>query len=128
MENVVRKLIRKGESHPKDHIEFKESHSAIPISIYETVCAFLNTQGGDILLGVKDNGDISGILHESVNQMKRSFVNTVNSPNQLNPPFCLSVNEVSIDNQIVLHIFVPEGSQVHRCKNKIYLRNNEGKV
>ena len=34
--------------------EFKESKSKLNKDLYETVCAFLNRDGGDILLGVSD--------------------------------------------------------------------------
>ena len=37
-------------------VEFKTAKSKINRDLYETVCAFLNRDGGEILLGVKDNG------------------------------------------------------------------------
>lgn len=126
MKNKIKQLIAKGENHSKDHIEFKEARNEIPKSIYETVCAFLNTKGGDILLGVKDNGNVVGVFPDVVNKIKQNFTNTINNPDKINPSFYLSIEEVNIDGKIVLHIFVPESSQVHRCKNKIYMRNNEG--
>jgi len=30
-------------------------------SLYESICAFLNRNGGDILLGVEDDGTITGV-------------------------------------------------------------------
>ncbi|MDR2066521.1 MAG: ATP-binding protein [Endomicrobium sp.] len=33
--------------------KFKECYNKIVTSVYETVCAFLNTKCGDIFLGVK---------------------------------------------------------------------------
>ncbi len=33
--------------------EFKESKSKLNKDIYETVCAFLNRDGGDIVLGIR---------------------------------------------------------------------------
>ena len=38
-------------------IEFKECKDALPKNVFETLCAFLNRFGGDIFLGLKDDGD-----------------------------------------------------------------------
>ena len=41
------------------NLEFKESTGQLDRSM-ETLCAFLNADGGDILYGIKDNGKIIG--------------------------------------------------------------------
>ena len=47
-------------------VEFKSCKDQLPQSIYETVCSFLNRNGGDILLGVKDNKEIEGISQDRI--------------------------------------------------------------
>ncbi len=42
-------------------IEFKECKEDINQNAYDTVCAFLNRNGGELLLGVNDNGKMTGI-------------------------------------------------------------------
>jgi ATP-dependent DNA helicase RecG len=42
-------------------LEFKEAKAALPSNLFETICAFLNRSGGDILLGVADDGTVIGI-------------------------------------------------------------------
>lgn len=32
-------------------IEFKKSHNTLPRNLFETICAFLNRDGGNVLLG-----------------------------------------------------------------------------
>ncbi|MCE3237279.1 MAG: putative transcriptional regulator [Gammaproteobacteria bacterium] len=54
--NQVMALIQKGESH---HLEFKKSTAQLKAA-FETVCAFLNGQGGIVLIGVSDNGQVGG--------------------------------------------------------------------
>ena len=41
--------------------EYKEAKSKMPSSLFETVASFLNRDGGTILLGVSDDGIITGI-------------------------------------------------------------------
>ncbi len=42
----------------KRTLEYKRAWAEVPGSLYETVCAFLNRDGGIILLGVEDDRTI----------------------------------------------------------------------
>jgi len=65
-------LIRRGES---QSLEFKTSFGREAI---ESLCAFANTQGGTVLIGVKDSDNISGIeigretIQQWINQIRNS--------------------------------------------------------
>ncbi len=37
-------------------LEFKQARSGLPTDVFESVCAFLNRQGGHLLLGVRNDG------------------------------------------------------------------------
>jgi len=58
-------IISKGEG---IKVEFKESKNKLNKDVYDTVCAFLNRSGGEIFLGVKDNGEILGVGPESISE------------------------------------------------------------
>ncbi len=119
----IKKLITDGEGLT---VEFKESRNSLNKDAYDTVCAFLNRHGGTILLGVDDNKNIVGVELDFVQTIKEDFVTTVNNPQKINPPTYLSVDQVEIDGKIILYIYVPESSQVHRCGAKIFDRNEDG--
>ena len=119
----LKKIISSGESIT---VEFKESKKKINKDVYDSVCAFLNRHGGHLFLGVKDNGDIAGVDKDSVDQLKKDFVTSLNNPQTLNPAFYLAVEDVEIDGKTILYINLPESSQVHRCKGKIFDRNEDG--
>ncbi|HDI31791.1 MAG TPA: ATP-binding protein [Thermofilum sp.] len=51
------RLIRTGGG---ERVEFKESLSDVK-GIMETICAFLNSRGGYIIVGVDDSGHVKGI-------------------------------------------------------------------
>jgi len=87
----TRKILEKGEG---IDIEFKECKDELPNSIYETVCAFLNRNGGDILLGVKDNKEIQGIKKDKIEQIKKRLCNN-NKQFRKNVSSCLSFNKSS---------------------------------
>lgn len=72
-------IIRQGES---KNIEFKETLSLdvrkntkekyIELSVLKTVAAFLNTDGGTLLVGVNDNGEITG-LDDEIDKFHKSY-------------------------------------------------------
>ena len=72
------------------NLEFKESTGQLDRSM-ETLCAFLNGDGGNILYGVKDNGKIIG--QEVSDSTKRSIAEAVN---RIEPFVELEIAYVSI--------------------------------
>ena len=107
-------------------VERKESARQLPRSLFESVCAFLNQDGGTILLGVADDGTVVGVEADAVERLTVEIVNLSNNPQKLNPPFILS--PLSVDNQgkHVLVLQVPVSSQIHRCNGIVYDRGHEG--
>ena len=113
-------------NHERVTVEFKESKSAIPENVYETVASFSNRYGGYIILGVDDNGIPCGINRNSLSSMKKNFVNQLNNPNKMSPTLYLSLEEFELDGNIVLACFVPSSSTVVKCRGRIYDRNEDG--
>lgn len=116
-------LIEEGEGL---RIEFKECKQKFPKNVYETVCDFLNRNGGEILLGVRDDGEIIGVDKDKVDTIKKEFVTMVNNSSKISPSFNLSIQQVTVDDKEVLYILVPESSQVHRCNGRFFDRNQDG--
>ena len=58
MVDIIENIINQGE---KINTEFKEAKQKLPNNLFETVCAFLNRFGGNIILGVNDKKDIIGV-------------------------------------------------------------------
>ena len=85
-------------------IEFKSDVKKYPDSeIFESVVAFANTEGGDLYLGVEDNGTITGVNPAHQNPITLgAFIanNTV-------PPVSVRA-EIIEDEQPVLCIYVPK--------------------
>ncbi len=105
--------------------EFKECRKGIPRNLFETICAFLNRFGGDIILGVSDNGDIIGIEEDRVGQLKKEIVSLCNNPNKIFPTVYFSINTCDVGGKKIIHMYVPESSQVHNSAGRIYDRNED---
>jgi ATP-dependent DNA helicase RecG len=91
----IEKILRQGEG---ISIEFKKSKEEIPQNLFETVCAFLNRNGGTLLLGVKDDKTIEGVNPEKAEIFCKNIVNHSNNPQKLFPAFLLSANIVVYKN------------------------------
>jgi ATP-dependent DNA helicase RecG len=104
----LQQLIRDGEGLT---VEFKRCASELPKSIYETVCSFSNRYGGYILLGVEDDGEISGVAPEAVSQIKKDFASALNNAQRFSPTLFITLEEAEIDGKTVLWCYVPFTSQ-----------------
>jgi predicted HTH transcriptional regulator len=119
----LNELIEQGEG---IDVEFKSAQKGVPENLYETVCAFLNRNGGHIILGVDDHKNIIGIEPTKIQNYINQIVVTVNNPQKLNPTFFLSPENIEILGKQLIYIFVPESSQVHSTSGKIFDRNYDG--
>ncbi|MFK7984297.1 MAG: RNA-binding domain-containing protein [Saprospiraceae bacterium] len=119
----IKRLLNQGEG---TQIEFKSAHFGIPKTLFDSICGFLNRNGGHILLGVKDNGTVVGVLEASVQEIIDQIISTANNSQKLNPPFYLSPQVIDITDKKVIYIFVPQSSQVHTSNGQIYDRNEDG--
>ena len=108
------------------HVEFKEASDRLPGSFFDTVCAFLNTDGGNIYLGVGDNGAVTGVEPRAVARLKSDIANLSNNPQQLDPPFLLFPHAVTVEGKTVIAVQVPLSSQIHRHGGEIMLRSEDG--
>ena len=55
-------------------VEFKRCGNGIEHDVYESVCSFLNRFGGDILMGVLDDGTVLGIQETAAPDMIRMLL------------------------------------------------------
>lgn len=123
LDDKLVKIINEGEG---VYTEFKEANNKLPKNLFETVCAFLNRNGGNIFLGISDNGKIIGIDKARIDSLEQDFINLCNNPQKIEPTVYLNINEYTIDNKIILHIYVHESSMVHRTNGVVYDRNEDG--
>jgi predicted HTH transcriptional regulator len=85
--DYIKHIINKGEG---KHVEFKSTlrtnlytkqvDKKMEHSVMKTIAAFMNTDGGTLLVGVEDNGSILGIEndnYQSVDNYHRHFTNLV---------------------------------------------------
>ncbi len=122
-ELIIKNIINQGE---KINTEFKEDKNKLPKNLFETICAFLNRFGGNIILGVNDNKEIVGVDEDYVIKMKKDFTNLCNNTSKISPTIYLKIMDYKMDGKTILYINVPDSSEVYRCNGRIYDRNEDG--
>ena len=111
----IKALIQGGEGY---NVEFKVRVPNKPKEITEEICAFSNTAGGTLLLGVNDENTIVGV---KIDNVKRSAIQ--NSLNEINPHIPCQFYSVSVDGKEVWVIEVSSGDQKpYTLSGAIYVR------
>ena len=116
MSNYIQKLIKEGEHQMLD-FKFEISDSK---KIARTLVAFANTDGGRLLIGVKDNGNISGIRSEEEKYMIQTAAESF-----CQPEIKFEAKEWNVNGKTVLEVIVPKSNyHKHRAPD----HNNSYKV
>ncbi|MEZ5198149.1 MAG: ATP-binding protein [Bacteroidales bacterium] len=100
--HYIHKLIAQGEHHQLD-FKFEISDSR---KIAKTFVAFANTDGGKLLIGVKDNGNIAGVRSEEEKYMSEAAAQMYCSPNVK-----FDHKEWVVDGKKVLEITIHKGDE-----------------
>ena len=109
-------------------VEFKRCGNGIEHDVYESVCAFLNRFGGDLFLGVLDNGTVVGVPEKAASDMIKNFISTIGNPMIFTPTVYLTPEILKYDGHTVIHIHVPPSAEVHSYKKIIYDRIDDADV
>ena len=112
----ISELISKGESL---HLEFKSDAKGLPDrELVAALVALANTEGGDLLLGVEDNGRITGLHpnHSNLSGLPALIAN------KTNPPLSVRVEAVETKRGTVARIMVPKSRQLVSTSEGVLLR------
>lgn len=120
-----------------DEVEFKSAKGGFPGSLWETYSAFANTQGGVIVLGVKEKNDefkFDGISLEQVNKYQREFWSNVNNRAHCSANILKNEDVLAIEynGSYVLVFKVPRASRemipvyLYNDPKNTFKRNHEG--
>lgn len=115
----VKKLISQGE-HQQLDFKYEISDAA---RIARTLVAFANTDGGKLLIGVKDNGVIRGIRSDEEIYMLENA-----AQNYCRPEVKFKTHEWELEDKVVLEVDIPHNKKnIHRAPDndgiyKAYVR------
>lgn len=109
-------------------VEFKRCGNGIEKDVYETVCSFLNRFGGDIFMGVLDDGTVHGVPEKAAADMVKNFISSVSNPALFSPTVYLVPEIIKYEGKVILHVHIPPSAEVHSYKKIIYDRVDDADV
>ena len=109
-------------------VEFKRCGNLPEHDTFETICSFANRQGGNIFLGVLDDGTVVGVNAGRVLEIQRNVVNRVNDPQAFNAPPLLDIETIHYKEMVVIRVWVPFDAIVHKYKGVVYDRTVDSDV
>lgn len=109
-------------------IEFKRCGNLPEEDTFESICSFANRQGGNVFLGVRNDGTVLGVNPKAVLDIERNVVNVVNNPTMFNVPPAIETERIDYHGLSVLRIWVPVSSIVHKYKHVVYDRISDADV
>lgn len=109
-------------------VEFKRCGNGIENDVYETVCSFLNRFGGDLFMGVLDDGTVLGIPERAASDMVKNFISSISNPALLTPTVYLVPEILKYRGKTIIHVHVPPSAEVHSYKRVIYDRVDDADV
>ncbi|OGR26916.1 MAG: hypothetical protein A2277_17820 [Desulfobacterales bacterium RIFOXYA12_FULL_46_15] len=86
--------------------EFKEP-SVSPQTLAEEISAFANVMGGDIYIGVSDDGRVTGIDSARIKNLEQTAMNICR--NSILPPLIPLFETIRFNDKLIARIRVPEG-------------------
>jgi len=114
MSSYIKKLIDQGE-HQQQDFKFEISDSK---KIARSLAAFSNTDGGKLLVGVKDNGVVAGVRSEEEYYMVEAAAQM-----HCKPEVEFKMKEWNVDGKMVLEIDIPK-----RSNDPISAPDKDGKM
>lgn len=115
-EHEIEKLIQQGESLV---LEFKSDLKCLPDrDLIATVVSLANTEGGDLLLGVEDDGTVSGLHanHHAVSGLPSLIAN------KTNPALSVRVERYDLQGKSIARITVPKSRQLVSTSEGLLVR------
>lgn len=105
-------------------VEFKAAEGGLPRSLWETISAFANTDGGFVVLGVSEHDGrfvVSGV--RKVEALLKAFWDTHNNVQKLSVPVCsdADVQVQTIDGHKLICIHVP---RMPRQQRPVFINGN----
>ncbi|MDY0249802.1 MAG: ATP-binding protein [Pseudomonas sp.] len=100
-------------------VEFKSDRNGYPDrELIEALTCLANTQGGELWLGVEDDGTASGVhpKHQDLPRLTQLIAADTS------PPLQVTIKMHTLNNVTVVQIIVPEAKRLIATKEGTYLR------
>lgn len=96
-------------------MELKEKYTD---TLIRDMVAFLNTEGGDIYVGITDSGEIKGIHDDQIDEIQKKISDCITSQIEPNPQNEITMSLLKEENKNIIKIAVGKGFKPIYCIKK----------
>ncbi len=96
-------------------LELKEKYTD---AIVRDIVAFLNSQGGDIFIGISDDGKVIGFDSNQLDEIQKKISDCITTQIEPNPQNEISVSLIYEENKNIIQIKVSKGFKTIYCVKK----------
>ena len=107
----IRQLINEREN---PFVGFSNCTTELVDSVFQTICSFLNKEGGTLIIGVQDFGKIIGVVSMYLENMMNKIRYTLE--NEFSPAVSLTPDVVDLDGRTVICLTIPPCRDVQRYR------------
>ena len=93
-------------------MELKEKYTD---TLIRDMVAFLNTEGGDIYVGITDSGEIKGIHDDQIDEIQKKISDCITSQIEPNPQNEITMSLLKEENKNIIKIAVGKGFKPIYC-------------
>lgn len=117
--------------HESQHLEFKEASHGLPQDLWETYSAFANTEGGEIVLGVREDKvsksfEIIGVQHPDA--LVEDFWKTVRNPQRVKRDIMLNDDVQIIEVRPSVSVIVIAVPRAERFDKPVEVKDKKQKA
>ncbi len=110
-------------------VEFKRCGNGIESDTYESICSFLNRFGGELFMGVLDDGTVVVVPEKAASDMVKNFISVISNASLFSPTVYLEPEILEDEaGHRLIHVHVPPSAEVHSYKKVIYDRIDDADV
>lgn len=115
----AQKLIAQGEN---NRVVWRSCKDGVHTDVFETICAFLNSGGGTLLLGVQENGFVTGLSLRAVPEIIKGLIKAVGNPDIFRPAFYIHPEEEDVNGKHVIVLEIPGSPEIHMLRGQVFIR------
>lgn len=93
----------------------------LPIDFFDTLCAFLNTNGGEILIAYSYENGITGLTENEFNILEKNIISGINNANKIHPKPRIVIKTIFYHQERILYLKIPNSQSVHTTNSGHYI-------
>ena len=136
----IKKLIKKDESKTHEYksylrycLKTKKAEKYITDACLKTIVAFLNTDGGELIIGVRDDKTVCGLDEDNFSnndECERFLNDKINSFIGLKFLTYININFIELDGKTICHVTCDKLPEDNRCflGDEIYIRTGPASI